>query len=69
MNLTIKTNINVLPFGTTNHRSTGPSLLRPEQSRERPNYGVPLTTDIESLKFDLFDETLPIPADSEGSLE
>lgn len=69
MNLKIKTRINVLPFGSINYKSMGPSFLKPKKLKERPNYSVPLTTDIESLEFNFIDETFPIPADSEERLE
>lgn len=69
MNLKIKSKINVLPFGSINYKSMGPSFLNPKQLRERPNYRVPLTTDIESLEFKFIDETFAIPSNSEEDLE
>lgn len=69
MDFKIQTNINVLPFGNINYTSRGRVSLISKQPREMPTYRVPLTTDIESLEFDLIDETLLIPSAAEEELE
>ena len=69
MNLKIRTRINVLPFGSVNYKSMGPPFLNPKQVRERPNYHVPLTTNIESLELNFIDETFQTPSNSEEDLE
>ena len=62
MDMRIKTNINILPFGNIQYTSRGGTILGSEKARERPRYQVPGTTDIDSLEFDLVNDiTLVIP--------